>query len=287
MARSRCLSRFFLSRAGALLSCGAVLLLLFPLMVLATPTGTFYKDGSDIYDDWDVCRTRADGRDGFLSYVGGQFEPIIVTQSLGANADRAYVRGVEFGMQYADPTQRAGAIFLYVRDRVRYMSDSSQFGYVEFAQNADELLGEVDKDGVAYGDCEDYAFLLGAMYVGAGLRAAIVLAPDHAATLVHLPDYPGANRSLTVNGEPGWVWAEATGGNNPLGWMPEQYMRTRLLAYELEDTGEPPATIPAKATTTVTRRTGDGFALPVSPFFIVLVLLWLLRSLGRRSLSRW
>jgi hypothetical protein len=262
-------------------------MLLYTPVVHASPTGNYYKAGADIYDDWDVCRTRADGRDGFLSYVGGQFEPIIATQSLGANADRAYVRGMEFGMQYADPMQRAGAIFLYVRDRIRYTSDSSQFGHVEFAQNADELLGEVDKDGFAYGDCEDYAVLLGAMYVGAGMRAAIVLAPDHAATLVYLPDYPGANRSLTVNGESGWVWAEATGGNNPLGWMPEQYMRTRLLAYELQDVGEPPVTVPTKTVTTVTRRSGEGFSLPVPPFFIVLILLWLLRALGRRSASRW
>jgi len=266
---------------------GAMFLLLCPAAVVATPTGDFYKDGGEIYDDWDVCRTRADSRDGFFNYTDGRFEPVIATQSLGANADRAYVRGVEFGLQYADPTQRAGAIFLYVRDRVRYTSDSSQFGQVEFAQNADELLEVVDDDGLAYGDCEDYAILLGAMCVGAGLRAAIVLAPDHAATLVHLPDYPGANRSLTVNGERGWVWAEATGGNNPLGWMPEQYMRTQLLAYELRDVGEPPATIPAKAVTKVTRRSGEGFSLPVSPFFIVLVLLWLLGSLGRRSASRW
>ncbi len=270
-----------------MLLCGAILLLLCPLVVVATPTGNYYKDRGDIFDDWDVCRTRADGSDGFLKYVGNRFEPVIVTQSTGANAELAYARGIQFAAEYRDVTQRAEAIFLYVRDRVSYVSDSSQFGHVEFAQNADELLAVVDRDGRAYGDCEDYAFLLGAMYVGAGIRSAIVLAPDHAATLVYLPDYRRANRFLSVNGETGWIWAEATGGNNPLGWMPENYMRTSVAAYELKDVGSPPQSLPDKPTTTVTRRTGGELTLPVPPFFIVLLLLWFISSVGRRrSASR-
>jgi len=271
-----------------LLLCGGALLLLCPLSVMATPTANYYKQGGDVFDDWDVCRTRADGEDGFLKYVGDRFEPVIVSQSVGRNMERAYVRGVQFGEEYPDVTQRAEAIFTYVRDRVRYVSDSSQFGLVEFAQNADELLAVVDEDGYAYGDCEDYAFLLGAMYVGAGVRSAIVLAPDHAAVLVHLPDYPHANRFLRVNGETGWVWAEATGGNNPLGWMPENYMRVSLVARELEDKGSPPLSAPDKPTTTVTRRAGGESSLSVPPLFIVLLLLWLISSMGRRrSASRW
>ncbi len=288
MALLRCLSRLLHSRATPVALCGVCALLLSPVGVSATPTGDYYKAGGEIYDDWDICRTRADGSDGFLQYVASGFEPIIVYESLGANADRAYARGVQFAAEYVHETQRAEAIFEYVRDRVRYVSDSSQFGQVEFAQNADELLMVVDEDGFAYGDCEDYAFLLGAMYVGAGIRAAVVLAPDHAATLVHLPDYPQANRVLRLNGESGWVWAEATGGNNPLGWMPENYMRVPLDAYELDDKGAPPASLPDKPTTTVKRSEGGGFSLPISPFFLVVFLLWLLSSLGRRrSASQW
>jgi len=288
MARSRCLCRLSRSRAGVVLLCGALAFLLSPLSVMATSTGNYYEEAGDVFDDWDVCRTRGDGADGFLKYVGSHFEPVIVSQSLGSNADRAYARGIQFGVEYGDTTRRAEAIFEYVRDRVRYVSDSSQFGYVEFAQNADELLAEVDREGLAYGDCEDYAFLLGAMYVGAGIRAAVVLAPDHAATLVYLPDYARANRFLNVNGETGWVWAEATGDNNPLGWMPENYMRARLTAYELKDTGTPPQALPDKPVITVPRRAGGELTLPVSPFFLVLIVLWLIGSLGRRrSASRW
>jgi hypothetical protein len=255
---------------------------------MATSTGNFYEQGGDVFDDWDVCRTRGDGEDGFLKYVGNHFEPVIAWESLGANADRAYARGIQFSAEYEDTTRCAEAVFEYVRNHVRYVSDSSQFGYVEFAQNADELLAEADREGVAYGDCEDYAFLLGAMYVGAGIRAAVVLAPDHAATLVHLPDYARANRFLNVNGEGGWVWAEATGDNNPLGWMPENYMRVHLTAYELEDTGSPAAALPDKTITTVHRRSGGELTLPVSPFFLVLILLWFISSVGRRrSASHW
>ncbi|TFH36698.1 MAG: transglutaminase domain-containing protein [Dehalococcoidia bacterium] len=287
MALLRCLSKFLRTRAGLVLLCGPALLLLCPGVAIATPTGNFYTDGSDVFDDWDICRSRADGPDGFFKASASRFEPVIADQSLGGNADRAYVRGFEFSLEYEDVTRRAEAIFTYVRDHVRYTSDSSQFGYGEFAQNADELLAVVDDKGVAYGDCEDYAVLLGAMYVGAGIRSAVVLAPDHAAALVYLPDYPRANRFLTVDGESGWVWAEATGGNNPLGWMPENYMGTHLLAYELEDKGFPPGAPPDRAVTTVPRRSNRDFALPVSPFFLVLLLLWLMSSVGRRrSASR-
>ena len=288
MAPSRCRSRFFRRAAALVLLCAVATAFLQPASVIATPTGNYYEDGGDIFDDWDVCRTRADGADGFFSRVAGTFEPVIAAESLGSNVDAAYVRGFQFALEYADPAQRAEAIFQYVRDRVRYTSDRSQFGEDEFAQNADELLAVVDRDGFAYGDCEDYTILLGTMYTGAGLRSAVVLAPDHAAALVYLPDYMRANRFLTVDGEPGWVWAEATGANNPLGWMPEDYMGARLLARELDDRGFPPESPPDKAVTTVPRHTNGEFALPVSPFFLVLLLLWLISSLGRRrSASQW
>lgn len=283
MALSPCLSRALRARTMPIVLCWLGLLFASPLLVAATPTGDYYEERGDIFDDWDVCRTRADGRDGFLKYVAGSFEPVIVWQSLGANADIAYARGVQFAMEYQDETQRAEAIFAYVRDRVRYTSDSSQFGYAEFAQNADELLSTIDADGVAYGDCEDYAILLGAMYVGAELRSALVLAPDHAATLVYLPGYGRANRILTLNGETGWIWAEATGGNNPLGWMPESYMRVPLDAYELKNIGVAPIVLPDKQKTSLPRRGSTGFNnLPVSPFFLILLLLWTLSALRRR-----
>ncbi len=262
--------------------CLVILCLLCPLLVLAVSTSNFYGGGGDVYDDWDVCRTRGDGADGFLQYVNGSFDPIIAAESLGANANRAYVRGMEFEMEYPDVEQRAEAIFAYGQGSVRYTSDRSQFGYVEFAQNADELLAVIDEEGVGYGDCEDYAVLLGVMYLGAGMRSAIVLAPEHAAALVYVPEYAQANRQLTLNGESGWVWAEATGGNNPFGWMPDQYMNVELQARELVDEGLAVGELPDKPIVTVSRDAGGGYVLPVPPFFLVVFFLWLISSLGRR-----
>ncbi|MFW6056000.1 MAG: transglutaminase domain-containing protein [Chloroflexota bacterium] len=262
--------------------CLVVLSLVLPSTVVAIPTGSYYGEGDMVYDDWDVCRTRGDGADGFLRYVGASFEPVIARESLGDNAHVAYSRGKDFIPKYPDRVERAEAIFSYVRDNVHYMSDKSQFGHVVFAQNADELYSEMMEEGRAYGDCEDYAVLLGVMCLGAGLRSAIVLAPDHAATLVYVPDYRLANRVLTVNGEHGWVWAEATGRNNPFGWMPERYMRVGLAAHELQDRGLAPSPPTDKPEVTLTRSTGAGFSLPVPPFYLIVGLLWLVSRLGRR-----
>ena len=282
MAHLQCRCNPLLSRAARVVLCLVLLCLLCPLAVLAFSTSDFYEGGDDIYDDWDVCRTRGDGEDGFFQYVNGSFDPIIAAESLGDNANRAYVLGMVFEQEYPDIEQRAEAIFTYCQSSVRYTSDRSQFGYVEFAQNADELLAIIDDDGVAYGDCEDYAVLLGVMYLGANIRSAVVLAPEHAAALAYLPEYAEANRQLTLNGESGWVWAEATGGNNPFGWMPEQYMNAELQAHELVNQGLVAEGLPDKPVVIISRDTGRGFVLPVSPFFLVVGLLWLVSSVGRR-----
>jgi transglutaminase-like putative cysteine protease len=194
---------------------------------------------------------------------------------------------MQFAQEYPSETQRAEAIFAYARDRVQYTSDSSQFGYPEFAQNADELADVVAQDGVAYGDCEDYAVLLGVMYLGAGLRSAVVLAPEHAAALVYLPDYSWANAFLTVEGERGWVWAEATGGTNPLGWAPEEFLSERLLAFELVDEGLELGDLPDKPEVAVTRHNGGSPELPGSSFFLVLFVLWLVSRVFRRRAASW
>jgi len=285
MAHSQCRSSFLRTRPVAIGLVVLALCLLSPLAVAALPTSNFYEEGSDIYDDWDVCRTRGDGSDGFLKFVGGDFDPVIAYESLGDNANSAYVTGFRLAQEYPDVDTRAEAVFAYARDGVRYTSDRSQFGYVEFAQNADELADIIAEEGVAYGDCEDYAFLLGAMYLGAGIRSAIVLAPDHAATLVYLPGYKDANRVLTLNGEEGWIWAEATGGNNPLGWMPDQYMRVELAAQELTNTGLPAPSPQTKPVVEITRRQGTDFSLPIPPFWLIMLVLWLVSRIGRRRFT--
>jgi len=272
-------------RVKAALLLGLVLLVLgLPASAMAVSSQGFYGEGGNVYDDWDVCRTDGVGEDGFFQISERGFRPVIAAESLGENAAEAYVLGREIADRYPDREQCAEQVFAYARDRVRYMSDESQFGFGEFAQNADELAAEVASEGVAYGDCEDYAVLLAVMYLGAGIRSAVVLTSGHAAALVHLPGYDGANRVLTVGGESGWIWAEATAGNNPLGWMPEAHMRSGLLAYELEDEGlgwTEPSGKPEVAV--VKREPGTGFR--VSPFFIVvgvMALLSMVRGVGRR-----
>ncbi len=259
----------------------AILAVLVPACILAIPSAEFYQEGGQIFDDWDICRTNAFGEDGFFQISATGFHPIIVGESLGQNADQAYRMGQQFTLEYPDMHQRAEEIFAFARDTVRYTSDESQFSFAEFAQNADELAVTIEEKGVAHGDCEDYAVLLAVMYKGAGFRSAIVLAPEHAAALVYLPEYREANQSLAVSGDPGWIWAEATGGNNPLGWMPEEFLGTELEVYEVEDEainkGEPPD----KPSIPITPNSGSS-GIHISPFFIVVGLLFLVSLFRRR-----
>ena len=259
----------------------AILAVLIPASILAIPSAKFYQEGEEIFDDWDICRTDAVGENGFFRISATGFHPVIVGESLGQNADQAYYAGALFAGEYQDTTQRAEEIFAFVRDTVRYTSDESLFGFAEFAQNADELAQIIEDKGVAHGDCEDYAVLLAVMYKGAGFRSAVVLAPEHAAALVYFPGYREANRSLSVDGEAGWIWAEATGGNNPLGWMPEEFMGTELEVYEVEDEAIAKGEPPDKPEVVVTPKSGSG-GIHISPFFVVIALLFLISVFRRR-----
>jgi len=267
----------------AILLSVAILLAIVPASALAVPSTSFYKQGGEIFDDWDLCRTRAEGDDGFFQLCSEtEFCPVILGESLGENADRAYQMGQQLARGYPDAHQRAEEVFAFARDRIRYTSDEAQFGFPEFAQNADEMAVAIEDEDFAYGDCEDYAALLAVMYKAAGFRSAIVLAPDHAATLVYLPEYDRANRSLSVDGEPGWVWAEATGGNNPLGWTPERYIGAELAVYEVEDEAIAVMEPPDKPTTVITKAGGGSAGIHISPFFSVLAMMWLLSLFRRR-----
>jgi len=259
----------------------AILAVLMPVSILAIPSAEFYQEAGEIFDDWDICRTDASGQDGFFQISAAGFRPIIVGESLGQNADQAYRIGQQFAQDYPDTTQRAEEIFAFVRDKVRYTSDESQFGFAEFAQNADELAATIEDRGVAQGDCEDYAVLLAVMYKGGGFRSAVVLAPEHAAALVYLPGYREANRSLSVDGETGWIWAEATGGNNPLGWMPEDFMGGELEVYEVEDEATTKGEPPDGPSVPITPDGGNS-GINIWPFFIVIGLLLLISLFRRR-----
>ena len=249
----------------------------------ATPSADFREVNGDILDDWGISRTRAAGEDGFYQISETGFRPVIAFESLGEEANLAYSLGEQMAEKFPDRQQRAEEIFHFVRDRVKYTPDKDQFKHNEFAQNADELAITINQDGVAYGDCEDSAILLAVMYQGAGYRSAIVVVPDHTAAMVYLPEYKKAS-SFELEGEPGWVWAEATGKNNPLGWVSKEFTNVGVATYEISPeaittTKKPPA--PATAVT----KTGGGTSSFPFPFFGVIGLLWFL-SLFRRRRTR-
>ncbi len=247
----------------------------------ATPSESLYKADEDVFDDWQICRTRASGPDGFYQLSEGGFRPIIALESLGENADRAYRLGEQFAAQYPDQVQRAEEIFRFVRDRVQYIPDVDQFQYEEFAQNADELALEIEQKGLARGDCEDSAVLLAVTYKGAGYRSAIALATGHTASLVYLPEHRLAS-ALEIEGEPGWVWAEATGRNNHLGWVPDRYKGERLAAYEITVEAMAIEEPPPRPKTTIPKTGGGGIPLLGSPFLGVIWLMWMVSLLGGR-----
>jgi hypothetical protein len=246
----------------------------------ATCSEGFRTAGEDIFDDWDISRTRAAGADGFYQVCETGFRPVIAYESLGEEADIAYSLGKEMLDKYPDRAQRAEKIFLYVRDRVRYTPDKDQFQHDEFARNADELAAEITQSGSGHGDCEDSAILLAVMYKGAGYRSAIAVAPGHTAAMVYLPEYKkGSN--FKMDGEEGWVWAEATGRKNPLGWVSKEFVNEELYAYEIKDERVARA-LPTVAPATIITGEGGGSASFPVPFFSIILLLWFISRLFRR-----
>ncbi len=249
--------------------------------VWATPSSGFREIAGELFDDWQVCRTRVSGDDGFYQVSETTFRPVIAFESLGENAGTAYKLGEEFASEYSNEAQRAEEIFYFVRSRVKYTPDTDQFKLDEFAQNADELAIAIDNNGVGYGDCEDSAVLLAVMYKGAGYRSAIALVPNHTAALVYLPEYKKAATVFELDGEPGWVWAEPTGRNNPLGWLPKQFADVTLAAYEIAE--EEVASVEAtKAPAVATAGAGGGTSSLPFPFFGIFALLWLIPLFRRR-----
>jgi len=252
---------------------------------LATPSSGFREINGDIFDDWGISRTRAQGEDGFYQISEAGFRPVIVFESLGEEANLAYNVGKQMAAKYPDELQRAREIFYFVRNRVKYTPDIDQFKLDEFAQNADEVAATIEQNGVAHGDCEDTAALLAVMYKGAGYRSAIAVAPSHTAAMVYLPGYKKGS-VFEVGGESGWVWAEATGKNNPLGWVPKEFVDVKIAVYEIT---EEPVTTSEKTggvVTAVTKNGGGGGSSSFPfPFFSIIGLLWFL-SLFRRKRPR-
>jgi transglutaminase-like putative cysteine protease len=249
--------------------------------VSATPSADFHEVNGEVFDDWDICRTRSFGKDGFYQISEAAFRPVIVFESLGEGAALAHRLGEQFVQKYPDPSQRAEAIFRFVRDRVKYTSDIDRFDYDEFAQNADELAVAIDQNGTSYGDCEDSATLLAVMYKAAGYRSAIAVGSGHTAALVYLPDYKKASAVFKLDGEPGWIWAEATGKNNPLGWVSKEFIGVELATYEIgEETMAP--TQPSTAPSVAVAEKGKSASSNPLPFSSIILLLWILPLFRRR-----
>jgi len=123
------------------------------------------------------------------------------------------------------------------------------------------------------------------MYKGAGFRSAIAIGAEHTAALVYLPDYKKANAIFELEGEAGWLWLEATGKNNPLGWVPNEFINTGLAAYEVTAeaiTTERPSTAPSVAVANTGRTT---FSQPF-PFIGIIGLLWFMSLFRRRRTRR-
>ncbi|MFC1897020.1 transglutaminase domain-containing protein [Chloroflexota bacterium] len=249
--------------------------------VSATPSTSFTEMNGDIFDSWGISRTRALGQDGFYQISETDFRPVIAFEGLGESAASAYSLGEQIAREYPDQLQRAETVFRFVRDRVNYTPDIDQFQQEEFAQNADELATIIEQNGVGYGDCEDSAVLLAVMYKGAGHRSAIAVGPGHTAALVYLPDYDKATAIFELEGEPGWVWAEATGRNNTLGWVPKEFINVKVAAYEISAEAIAPAK-PSAASPVAIVQTGGGASVQPFPFIGIIGLLWFMSLFRRR-----
>lgn len=197
------------------------------------PTFT-YRDG-DWFDSWGFNRNYYGGDDGYM--------PNVAYESLGTNREAAYELGDGFKETYSDRVQRAASILRYVQRWTDYGYDEDNVvmdGYPqrEWAWNADEMTSMFDTatNAIAVGDCEDMAFLCATLYVGAGFDVALVLTSDHVALLIWLPEYPNANYYWDIPDDgrrEGWIWVEATGEQNPLGWTPPDFRSGFWTAYPL------------------------------------------------------
>jgi len=198
---------------------------------------SFTQQNGDWYDNWSIDRNDA----GVNGHLPG-YLPNIASETLGENAELAYSIGQQFINEYPTKTDRAVAILKYVQTWTYYAYDSDTFfrngvAQEEWAQNADEFAHAFNQTtGVkAPGDCEDMAFLCATIYVGAGFDAAAVDATDHCACLIWLPDFQNANYYWDLNDGrgAGWVWVEATGSSNPLGWTPDDFTDGGWTAYQI------------------------------------------------------
>jgi hypothetical protein len=212
-----------------------------PNLVNAYPSGnifppTFEKRDDFWYDSWGINRNAYYGEDGYL--------PNMFYETIGNYSDLAYKWGLEFKLHHVERMERAQAILRFVQEWTLYGYDEDNVfrdgeAQIEWAWNGDEMAHMVENametvDAVR-ADCEDVAFLCATIYYGAGFDVAIVEAPNHAALLIWFPDYPNANLYWDIHDGRGfgWIWVEATGKNNPLGWTPPSFSDGDFTTYPI------------------------------------------------------
>ncbi len=210
--------------------------------VMALPSGGYpptfkYRNGL-WYDDWNITRNAWYGEDGYL--------PQMANESLGTNKELAYGLGQDFRSTYPEKVERAEEILKFVQKWMKYGHDED---YVtmggepqrEWAWNADEMAHKIKEAqnsySIARGDCEDFSFLCGIIYLGAGFEVALVSPEGHVALLIWLPEYPDANVYWDIGDGKGygWIWVEATGDKNRLGWTPPEFGDGRFDVYLIMD----------------------------------------------------
>jgi len=268
------------------------LLLCIPLVAVGTRTASadegkpFNLKNGYWYDNFGINRNNYAGSDGFL--------PKLADETLGQYADTAYEIGQSFRNSFASETERAVAILKYVQKWTEYGYDEENVfmnneAQPEWAWNADEMANAFNEEtgAAAIGDCEDMAFLCGTIYVGAGIEAAIVDAPEHAALVIWLPEYSNADKYWDVpndDREAGWIWVEATGESNPLGWTPPDFEDGGWTAYPIGDLEFVPEEQPGDSTDPTDPTSIDiDLDLILTVVFIILsIVLALAKSKSRR-----
>lgn len=226
------------------LALGIIILFAFSSLSVAygIPSGGVYPPkftlhNREWYDSWGFNRNYYGGSDGFL--------PNVAYESLGTYKELAYNIGERFKANYPQKVERAEAILKYVQRWTDYGYDSDNV-YMngtpqdDFAWNADEMAHMFNETtgAVAIGDCEDMAFLCSTIYLAAGFDVVLVSPTEHVALMIWLPEYSNANYYWDINdgrGE-GWIWVEATGKNNPLGWTPPDFNNGEFEVYSLNST---------------------------------------------------
>lgn len=221
-----------------------LLSLVFVIEVLALPSGgkyppTFIYRNGMWYDTWNVTRNAWYGEDGYL--------PQMANQSLGNNKELAFTWGQTFKAEYPNKIERAREILKFVQRWMKYGHDSDHVimegkAQLEWAWNADEMAQKI-KDAensftITRGDCEDFAFLCGIIYLGADFEVVLVSPDGHVALLIWFPEYQDANIYWDIGDGKGygWIWVEATGDKNYLGWTPSDFTDGRFDVYPIRDT---------------------------------------------------